>query len=65
MTTATDIKFSGKSTVSVRCGGNGVEWVGKTVAAKTKAGDTKYVILAKLIKDWGVGDVCEYEITWA
>ena len=57
-------KFEGKGQVSLRVGGHGEKYVGKTIAAKTKSGDTKYVQLAAVIKDYGDGDVVVFACTF-
>jgi hypothetical protein len=57
-------KFEGKGTVSLRVGGHGQEHIGKTIPAKTKSGDTKYVRLTKVVEDYGEGDVVVFACTF-
>lgn len=57
-------KFEAKGQVSLRVGGHGQEYVGQTVPAKTKSGNTKYVRLTKVIEDYGEGDVVVFDCTF-
>lgn len=59
-----EAKFESKNVVSVRCGGRGADLVGTYVHVKTKAGIWRTVRLAKLLHDYGPGDVATYEVSW-
>ena len=58
-------KWDSKTTVTLRVGGCGIDYVGQTVPAKSKSGSTKYVRLVSLVEDYGQGDVAEFVAEFA